>query len=85
MKGLAILGLILGILSIILVFVLALFGMWWLALIFGALAIIFAIISIKEKKGMGIASIILGAIGIILAVLYGFFFTAINIFGALIG
>jgi hypothetical protein len=38
MKTLGIVGLILGIISIILAAFLAVFGLWWLALIFGALS-----------------------------------------------
>jgi hypothetical protein len=85
MKALSIVGLILGILSVILALVLAMFGLWFIALIFGIVAIVFAIMTIKAKKGMGIASIILGAIGILLSFLFGFVFTTLFTIASLLG
>jgi len=69
-RVLSIIGLILGILSIIF------FWTMIFSIILGVIAIIFAALSIKSYKGMCIAAIVLAVIGIILSVLMGMVFMA---------
>lgn len=61
-KALSIIGLILAILSIVFCWTIL------FSIILAIVAIIFAALTVKSRKGMGIATIILGVIGIIASI-----------------
>jgi ABC-type sugar transport system permease subunit len=78
-KVLSIIGLILAILSIVFCWTMV------YSIIMAVVALVFAIMTMKFKKGMSIATIVLAIIGIILSVLVGVIFvTALSMLGGLL-